>query len=61
MQVTKPGYFTNLISKIKRIKVWHKKFRHTNNAKIIKISKLLIKIMSFKNTYDFITIYGNSE
>lgn len=44
MQVIGPDYPIHLVIKNKMIKVWHKRFGHASNVKIIKVSKLLSRM-----------------
>lgn len=44
MQIIRLDYLTYLVSKNKKVRVWHKKFRHGNNAKIIKALKMFTKM-----------------
>ena len=41
MQVIERERPTHLVSKNKKVRVWHRKFGHASNAKIIRASKLL--------------------
>ena len=61
MQVTGLGSSMHLVSKNKRVRMWHRRFEHASNAKIIRALKLLTGIESFDNTYDLIEIYNDSE
>lgn len=51
----------HLVSYIKKIHIWYRKFRYTSNVRIIKASKLLNKIGDFSKNYDSAKIYNDSE
>lgn len=61
MQVISFGRSTHLVSKIKKVRIWYKKFRHASNGKIIRVSKFLIGMGSFDNVYNLPKIYNNFE
>lgn len=61
MQAIRLGCLTHLVSKNKKVGVWHCKFGHASNTKIIRISKLLMDIKNFNNIYDLIKVYNNLE
>lgn len=61
MQVTGPGLPTHLVSKNKKVRVWHRSFGHASNARIIRASKLLTGMGSFDNAYDPTEIYSDTE
>lgn len=52
---------THLVSHIKKIYIWHRRFEHTSNARIIYLSKLLNGIGDLSKEYDPIEIYSNSK
>ena len=71
MQATKPlmaiitqdwGQSTNLVSRNKRVKIWHRRFGHISNAWVVRPSRLLTKIENLSNTnYDPTEFYNNSK
>lgn len=52
---------TYLVSYSKKIRVWHKRFRYTGNARIICASNLLTRIRDFSANYNQAKIYSNFE
>ena len=52
---------THLVSCSKKLRVWHGRFRHISNARIICASKLLTGMGDFSADYDPAEIYSNSE
>ena len=61
MQVTECGRPTHLVSKNKKVRVWHWRFGHASNARIIRASKLLIGMGDFNSAYNPTEVYSNSE
>ena len=61
MQITKYSQPTHLISKNNKIKVWHYRFRHASNIKIIRLSSFLISIGNFDKAYNLTKVYSNSK
>lgn len=61
MQVIGRGRPTHLISKNKKVRVWHCRFAHASNARIVRASKLLDGMGDFNNEYNPIEIYSDSE
>lgn len=61
MQVTGRGRPTHLVSKNKRVRVWHRRFVHASNARIIRAPKLLTGMGDFNKEYDPTEIYSDSE
>ena len=61
MQVTNQGRPTYLVSKNKKVRVWHQRFGHASNVRIIRASKLLTSIGNFNKIYDRIKIYSDSK
>lgn len=55
------GRFTHFISKIKKVRIWHQRFGHVSNAKIIKASQLVTEMENFNLEYNLTEIYSNSE
>lgn len=49
----------NLVSYNKKIQIWHKKFKHRSNARIIRALKILIIINKFDTIYNLAKIYNN--
>lgn len=52
---------TQLISKYKKVRVWHRRFGYASNAKIIRGTKLLTSMGDFDNAYNLIEVYSNSK
>lgn len=62
MQVIGRGHPTHLVSKNKNIRIWHCRFGHASNARIIRASKLLTGMGNFNNnSYDPTEVYSNSK
>lgn len=61
MQITGRGRHTHLVSKNKKVRVWHRRFGHASNARIIRASKLLTGMGDFNSAYDPTEVYSNSE
>ena len=61
MSTTGQGRLTHLVSHNKKVRVWHRRFGHASNARIICASKLLIEIGDFSANYDLAEIYSNFE
>ena len=61
MQVTGRGRPTHLVSKNKKVRVWHRRFGHASNAKIIRASKLLTGMGDFNSAYNPTEVYSDSE
>lgn len=61
MQVTGRGRPTHLVSKNKRIRIWHRRFAYASNARIIRASKLLTGMGNFNKEYNPTKIYSDSE
>lgn len=61
MQITGRGQPTYLVSKSRKIRVWHCRFGHASNAKIIKASKLWTGMGNFSKVYDPTKVYSNSK
>lgn len=61
MQAVGPGRPTHLVSKHKKVRVWHRRFGHASNARIIRASKLLTDMGDFDNAYDPTEVYSDSE
>ena len=51
----------HLVSQSKKVRIWHRKFGHASNARIISASKLLAGMGEFGTTYDQAEIYSDSE
>ena len=43
------------------VRVWHRRFGHASNARIVRASKLLTGMRNFNNAYDPTEVYSNSE
>ena len=54
------GRPTHLVSRSKKVRIWHRKFRHSSNGGIIRASKLLAGIGEFSTTYNQAEIYSDS-
>ena len=61
MMKTGQGRLKHLVSRSKKVRIWHRKFRHASNARIVRASKLLAGIGEFGTTYDPAEIYSDSE
>lgn len=61
MQATGHGRPTHLVSKNKKVKVWHRRFGQASNARIVRASKLLMRMRNFNNAYDPTNVHSNSE
>ena len=61
MQVTGRGRPTHLVSKNKKVRVWHRRFGHASNARIIRASKLLTRMGDFNSAYDPTEVYSDSK
>lgn len=55
------GKPTHLVNRNKQVWVWHQKMVYANNAKIIRASKLLIKMGDFNAKYNSEEVYSNSK
>ncbi len=61
MMTTGRGRPTHLVSRSKKVRIWHRRFGHTSNARIIRASKLLAGMGEFGTTYDQAEIYSGSK
>lgn len=75
MQVTQPeiaqptkamitkgqGRPTHLVSKNKKVRIWHQRFAHASNARIIRASRLVTGMGDFNIKYDPTKIYSDSK
>lgn len=61
MMTTGRGRPTHLVSRIKKVRIWHKRFGHVSNARIIRASKLLTRMGNFNEEYDPAEIYSDSK
>lgn len=70
MQVTQPprammtqgrGRPTHLISKNKRVRIWHRRLGHASNARVIRALRLLTGMGDFNTEYDPAEVYSDSE
>lgn len=61
MTVQGRGRPTHLVSRNKRVRVWHRRMGHASNARIIRASKLLIGMGDFNAEYDPEEVYSDSE
>lgn len=61
MQVTGRGRPTHLVSKNKKVRVWHRRFAHASNARIVRASRLLDGMGDFNKEYNPTEIYSDSE
>ena len=52
---------THLVSRSKKVRVWHRRFGHASNARIIYALKLLTRMGDFSANYDPAEIYSNFE
>lgn len=53
--------FTHLVSKNKKIRIWHRCLSYTSNAYIVKTSKLVNNINLDRNKYNAIEVFINSN
>lgn len=56
MMTTRQGRPTHLVSCVKKVHIWHKRFGHASNARVIQASKLLTGMGDFGKNYDFAEI-----
>lgn len=61
MQVIDSGQLTHLVSKNKKVRVWHWRFRQISNAQIVRASKLFNNIGDLSNMYNLTKIYSDFE
>lgn len=70
MQVTQPpkaemtqgrGRPIHLISKNKRVRIWHQRLGHTSNVRVIRASRLLTGMGDFNTKYNSAKVYNNFE
>ena len=59
MQATGCGRSTHLVTKHKKIKIWHQRFRHASNTRTVRALKPLTGMRNFNNAYNPIKIYSN--
>lgn len=52
---------THLVSKNKRVRIWHRRFGHASNARVIRASRLLTGMGNFNAEYDPTEIYSDSK
>ena len=52
---------THLISKNKRVRIWHQRIGHASNSRIIRASKLISGMGNFNTKYGLSEIYSNSK
>lgn len=50
-----------MVNKNKKVRVWHCRFGHASNAKIIRASNFFTGIRNFNNAYDLIEVYSYLE
>lgn len=61
MVIKKQGQVTHLISKNRRIKIWHYCLRHASNIKIIRATFLVNDINFYKDKYDSTKVFVDSK
>lgn len=61
MMTTGRGRPTYLVSRIKKVRIWHRRFGHASNVRVIQASKLLTGMGNFDEEYDPAEIYSDSE
>lgn len=61
MAIQGRGSSTHLVSKNKRVRIWHRRFGHASNARVIRASRLLIGMGNFDVEYDSAEVYSDSE
>ena len=52
---------THLISKNKRVRIWHQRLGHASNVRVIRASTLLTEIRDFNTKYNPAEVYSNFE
>lgn len=55
------GRPTHFISKNKKIRIWHRRFGHVSNARVVKTSKLVDGIDLDRNKYNFTEVFIDSD
>lgn len=55
------GRLTHLVSRIKKVCIWHRRFEHPSNVKVIWVLKLLTEMGDFGKNYEVTEIYSDSE
>lgn len=58
---TKRGRSTHLVNKNKKVQIWHRRFRHTSNARVIRASKLVDGINIEDNEYNPTKVFIDSD
>lgn len=61
MITTGQGRPTHLVSRIKKVRIWHRRFGHASNAQVIRALKLVTGMGDFGATYDPTEIYNDSQ
>lgn len=59
MQAVESEQPTQLVNKYKKVRIWHRRFGHARNPRIIRASKFFTIMGDFNNTYDPTKVYGN--
>lgn len=55
------GSLMHLVSYIKKVHIWHRRFEYASNTKVIRASKLLTGIGDFSENYNPAKIYSDSK
>lgn len=61
MQGVKPRQPTPIVDKQKKVRVWHSRFGHASNARIIRALKFFTSIEDFDNVCNLTEVYSNSK
>lgn len=61
MMTIRRGRPTHLVSRIKKVRIWHRKFGYVNNIRVILALKLLTGMGDSGKNYNLAKIYSNSE
>lgn len=55
------GRPTLLVSKTKKVRIWHRRFAYASNARIIRVLRLVTGMIDFNVKYNPTEIYSDSE
>lgn len=61
IMTTRQGRLTHLVSRIKKVCIWYRRFEHASNVKVIWVLKLLTEMGDFGENFDPTEIYSDSE
>ncbi len=59
MITTRQGRPMYLVSRVKKVCIWHRRFGHVSNTRVIWVSKLLTEMGDFSENYDPVEIYSD--